>query len=112
MNEKFIRDIFRTAKLKCDECGQYYTEDDIEIIKEDDGSCYLNIYCSTCNRRSFAIALFKEEEVKIDHIDEHIKALSTQKEQSVSINTNDVSAIHTFLDTFDGDFDTLFNHSD
>jgi Zn finger protein HypA/HybF involved in hydrogenase expression len=68
MNEKFIRDLFRMVKLKCQECGQYYSEDDIEILKKEDGSCYLNIYCPVCNRRSFAIALLKQEDLKIDHI--------------------------------------------
>jgi hypothetical protein len=111
MNEKFIGDLFRMVRLKCQECGQYYGEDDIEIIKKEDGSCFLNIYCPVCNRRSFAIALLKQEELKIDHLDKHINVQSVQTDSSGSITTSDVTNMHTFLDNFDGDFNTLFEQN-
>ena len=113
MNEKFIKDMIRMVKLKCQVCGQCFSEDDIEIIRKKDGSCYLNIYCPVCNQRSFAVALFKQEDLQIeDHIDEQIERQSIQTDNMNSISASDVTDIHTFLDSFNGDFGTLFNHDD
>jgi hypothetical protein len=111
MNEKFIRDIFRMVKMKCKECGNYYNEEDIEIIENDDGSCFLNIYCRTCDRRSFAIALTKREEQN-DISDSDGNEESVQITPSVPIETDDVIDIHTFLKDFDGDFAGLFGQED
>jgi hypothetical protein len=108
MNEKFIRDIFRMVKMKCKECGNYYNEEDIEIIENNDGSCFLNIYCRTCDRRSFAIALTKREEQN-ENTEGNGNEQSIQLLPSVPIDTDDVLDIHTFLEDFDGDFATLFS---
>ena len=111
MNEKFIRDIFRMVKMKCKECGNYYNEEDIEIIENDDGSCFLNIYCRTCDRRSFAIALTKREEQN-DNTDHDENEQPVRLETPVPIDADDIIDIHSFLKDFDGDFVTLFGHKD
>ena len=99
------------VKMKCKECGNYYNEEDIEIIENDDGSCFLNIYCRTCDRRSFAIALTKREEQN-DNTDNNNSEQPVRLEPSVPIDGDDIIDIHTFLKDFDGDFATLFDQED
>ena len=98
-------------KLKCQECGQYYNEEDIEIIKNQDGSCFLNIYCPVCNRRSFAIALIKNEGQNNINKDALGKSSATQQKHFTTINESDVIDMCTFLEDFDGDFNSLFKQN-
>lgn len=106
MNERLIKKLVST--VKCNICGEHYEINNIDIIGHKDGTWFLNIFCPTCDRKSFVAAIIKKEnaqELVTDLTKEELKAYV----QDNFINSNDLLDLHNFLKHFDGDFIKLFN---
>ena len=106
MNEHLIKKLVST--VKCNVCGEHYEVNHIDIIGHRNGTWFLNIFCPTCDRKSFVAAIIKKEN------DHEIVTDLTRKEFSASfqatfINSNDLLDLHNFLKDFDGDFIKLFS---
>ncbi len=107
-DESLIRQL--TASLKCEVCGQFYSEDDISVLGHDEYFWLLQVRCNACHSQSLFAALVEEEtnealsEVIIDLIETEV-----EKFQECVITADDVLDMFNFLNEFQGDISQLLD---
>jgi len=92
-------------ETSCPHCEGKYKEEDIVIIGSLKDEVYLHVGCENCNSHILVNAVINRITKNRKHKGLKIRNLG----RNISpITTNEVIEIHQFLDTFDGDFKTLF----
>src|SRR5215211_8604975 len=120
-SENRIRQIVLQRLTLCRVCHRQHESEDVHVISQNPDVWMMVVECPDCHTRSFVAAVVDEE-----HADEANVALrrlagehelrirkSTDPEESVSgpaepVSEDDVASIHDFLQTFNGDFKSLF----
>jgi DNA-directed RNA polymerase subunit RPC12/RpoP len=106
MKEHFIRKLLST--VKCSSCGKQFGTNDINVIKHQDDTWFLNIYCPSCGKQSLVVAIVRKD--KSAEIVSNVSDVDPSEYASDSaISVDDMLDIHNFLKDFDGDFTDLFS---
>lgn len=109
---------------RCSVCHRHFSTDDIHIINRKPDMWTMLVECTECHSKNFVAALMNEGDPGEAQLalrqlsDKAIRELTAKSdvpmyEPEGSIDGDPVTAadvvdIHTFLDTFDGDFKRLF----
>jgi hypothetical protein len=95
------------ASIKCGSCGQYYEEDNIDIIEHSEELWFLRVFCSSCHTKSLVAAIIREDK-KAEVITDLTEA-EVEKFKSIdSVGDEDLLEMHRFLKNFNGDFPRIF----
>ena len=106
MKEHFIRKLL--SSVKCSSCGNQFGTNDINVIKHQDDTWFLNIYCPSCGKQSLVVAIIKKD--KTTEIVSNVSdSGSPEYAHASTVSVDDMLDIHNFLKDFDGDFAGLFS---
>jgi hypothetical protein len=105
MEESLIKRLI--ASIKCGSCGQYYQEDNIDVIEHSDELWFLRVFCSSCYTRCLVAAIIGEDK-KAKVITDLTEAELDRFKDVDRVRVDDVLDMHNFLKDFDGDFPRLF----
>ncbi len=97
------------SKIRCYECGEHYNLDNIEIIENKDDTWYLNVFCTSCHKQSFIVAIIKTTSKSELHTDLTEDELA-QFAGSRPVDADYLLDLHSFLKDFSGDFSQLFDN--
>ena len=104
-DERYIKELVLSTVEKCGACGREYAYDNVSVLGHEEELWFLMVVCDGCNSRGLIAALVKDHkrpEVITDLIDGESEKLARR------VTVDDVTAIHKFLEDFDGDFASLF----
>lgn len=120
-----IRRIVVERMDRCTVCHRRFVEDDVEVVSRKSDVWLMIVQCKDCHSRSFA-AVVGDASNAIDteslfgfHTDASIEItfetdgefLELQQEfdeEEDPVTVDDLLEMHDFLDSFDGDFQSLF----
>ena len=109
MSKHLIKQLI--SKVKCYKCGEQYDIDNVEILECKDDTWFLNVYCNSCQRQSFIIAIIKtnkELEINTDLTEGEYGKFAN----AGPVNTDYLLDLHSFLNDFSGDYSELFKIND
>lgn len=99
MDKIKIKQLF--ADLCCSNCKSDFTEESIQILREEQGLFVIQIVCTTCNK-SFGLAFLGLDSIKLKSDEVEDSALKLQIQEGPSpINTDDVIDAHKFIANLD-----------
>ena len=107
--ERLVKQAVLSAIGRCGTCGRPYDADSIEIVGHQEDLWFISLSCRSCHTRGLVAALIREQkqpQVLTDLTEEELAHL-TEHSQVVA---DDVLAMHEFLESFDGDFASLFGN--
>ena len=105
MEESLIKKMI--ASIKCGACGQYYEEDNIDIIEHSEELWFLRVFCSSCRVKCLVAAIIREDD-KGEIITDLTEAEMERFKGMDEVRVDDVLDMHSFLKDFDGDFPRIF----
>jgi hypothetical protein len=111
-NEERIKELMTT--VTCAVCGAHYRHGSIEVLGHREALWFLRVSCASCSSNGLVAAMIRPaEDVRVQQ-----SAAATEQESSDEdldwarapgpVTRGDVARMHHFLDSFDGDFQTLF----
>ncbi len=106
MEERLVKKLL--TSIKCCSCGQHYDECSVDILGHSEELWFLRMICSSCSVQSLVAAIIKEDNRPEDTTDltrEEVERFAAVK----VVGADDVLDMHTFLQSFDGDFSRLLN---
>jgi len=106
VEDNFIKRLM--TSIKCSVCDQYYEEDSISILGQQEDLWFLRVSCSACHSQYLVAAIIKEG--KMPELVNDLTAAELDKFGSAGAPTSDeILDMHNFLKDFNGDFSQLFN---
>jgi hypothetical protein len=105
MEENLIKKLI--ASIKCGVCGQYYGEDNIDIIEHRQELWFLRVSCASCHTKCLVAAIIREDK-KAQFITDLTEEELDKFKDADEVRADDVLNMHAFLKNFDGDFSHLF----
>lgn len=106
-NELDVRRTVVAVLEQCSMCKQPYALDDARIVERQGEVWVLSVCCACCSAEALVAAVVDGSGVEVDTFDQ----LDTRKQAKSSdeaATVDDVLDMHRFLETFDGDFFSLF----
>lgn len=106
--EEQIKELMTT--VACSVCGAHYQHGDIDVLGHRDGLWFLRVSCASCATQGLVAAMVKSpEEASAQQpaaapLDDGLDRARAPG----PVTPGDVAAMHRFLDSFDGDFQSLF----
>jgi hypothetical protein len=121
-NENRIRKIVLQRLGTCRVCHRNHETDDVHVVSQNPDVWMMVVECPDCHTRSFVAAVVDErqaDDAKIAlrrlagerHLQTPLGNIERAADPHVAaapISDEDVSEMHEFLDTFNGDFKSLF----
>jgi hypothetical protein len=121
-NENRIRKIVLQRLGTCRVCHRHHEDDDVQVISQNPDVWMMVVECPDCHTRSFVAAVVDEKQaddakIALRHLAGEQHEIRRAKRQDTATNSadpsdpvtvEDVDEMHDFLDTFNGDFKSLF----
>lgn len=118
-SEKQIKRIVLDRMERCGVCHRGFETDDVHILSRKSDMWMLMVTCSECHARNFVAAVIgdgdaEEAQLALRRLgEEHVRtSLETDDEAPEivedPVTVDDVLDVHSFLEDFDGDFQSLF----
>ncbi|MDD4875908.1 MAG: hypothetical protein PHQ86_02070 [Dehalococcoidales bacterium] len=96
------------TSIKCSVCGQHYDIDDVQILDHKENLWFFSVSCSNCKTQCLVAAVIKEDRKPSGITD--LTEVELDKFRNLdNITTNEVLDMHSFLESFNGDFTQLFS---
>ena len=105
--ERLVKQAVLSAVSRCGTCGRSYGIDSVEIVGHQEDLWFISLSCRGCRSRGLVAALVKEQKqpkVITDLTEQELAGA----ELRMPVVADDVLDIHEFLESFDGDFASLF----
>ena len=120
-----IRRIVVERMDRCTVCHRRFVEDDVEVVSRKSDVWLMIVQCKDCHSRSFAAVVgdtsapidteslfgFRPDgsiEITFETDGEFLDIQQYDEEPEDPVSVDDLLEMHEFLDSFDGDFQTLF----
>ncbi|TXG78855.1 MAG: hypothetical protein E6R14_12100 [Thermomicrobiales bacterium] len=120
-----IRRIVVERMDRCTVCHRRFVEDDVEVVSRKSDVWLMIVQCKDCHSRSFAAVVGETSgpidteslfgfpssgsiEITFETDGEYFDIEPYNEEPEPPVTVDDLLEIHEFLDSFDGDFKTLF----
>jgi hypothetical protein len=121
-----IRRIVVERMDRCTVCHRRFVEDDVEVVSRKSDVWLMIVQCKDCHSRSFAAVVgdssapidteslfgFRPDgsiEITFETDGEFFELEQTEEELLPPVDVDDLLEMHEFLESFDGDFNTLFD---
>lgn len=105
MEESLIKRLIAT--IKCDNCGQNYKEDHVDVVEHIEELWFLKVSCSFCGVKSLVTVVIRRDE-RQEVVTDLTEAELERFEDLEGVGEDDLLDMHNFLKVFDGDFPRLF----
>jgi hypothetical protein len=122
-----IRRIVVERMDRCTVCHRRFVEDDVEVVSRKSDVWLMIVQCKDCHSRSFAAvvgdtsaAIDTESlfgfraggsiEITFDTEGDYFDIEQYDEEPGEPVTIDDLLEMHQFLETFDGDFKSLFSN--
>jgi hypothetical protein len=122
--EGHVKQVVLDRLPRCAVCHSPYDKDDINVVSSKRDVWMMVVECEVCHARNFVAAVLKDgdpDQAKValqkmsDEARNGLESIETLDEPAAGqvpsgppVSAGDVADMHTFLDTFDGDFRSLF----
>lgn len=123
-----IRRIVVERMDRCTVCHRRFVEDDVEVVSRKSDVWLMIVQCRDCHSRSFAAvvgessgaidpsSLFGLEsdgpiEITLDIDADFFEVDQDEFDDTPPVGVDDILEMHEFLESFDGDFKSLFSDS-
>jgi len=120
-----IRRIVVERMDRCTVCHRRFVEDDVEVVSRKSDVWLMIVQCKDCHSRSFAAVVgdssapidteslfgFRPDgsiEITFETDGEYLDIQQDDEEPEDPVNVDDLLEMHDFLDSFDGNFKSLF----
>lgn len=120
-----IRRIVVERMDRCTVCHRRFVEDDVEVVSRKSDVWLMIVQCRDCHSRSFAAVVgdtnapfdteslfgFRADgsiEITFEADGEYFEIEQPVQEPEDPVTVDDLLEMHDFLDSFDGDFQSLF----
>jgi hypothetical protein len=120
-----IRRIVVERMDRCTVCHRRFVEDDVEVVSRKSDVWLMIVQCKDCHSRSFAAVVgdtsapidteslfgFRPDgsiEITFETDGEYFDIQQFDEEAEDPVTVDDLLEMHDFLDSFDGDFKSLF----
>lgn len=120
-----IRRIVVERMDRCTVCHRRFVEDDVEVVSRKSDVWLMIVQCKDCHSRSFAAVVGESSgpidaeslfgfpsrasiEITFETDGAYFDIQQFDDEPQPPVTVDDVLEIHEFLDSFDGDFKSLF----
>lgn len=120
-----IRRIVVERMDRCTVCHRRFVEDDVEVVSRKSDVWLMIVQCKDCHSRSFAAVVgdtsapidteslfgFRSDgsiEISFETDGEFFDMQEDDAEPEDPVTVDDLLEMHTFLESFDGDFSSLF----
>ncbi|HVB64103.1 MAG TPA: hypothetical protein VNE17_05180 [Nitrolancea sp.] len=107
-NDFDVRRTVLSVLEQCSVCKQQYALEDARVVERQGELWVLSICCSHCNTQALVAAVVDSEGAAVDAFEPTDIEDVTENVVEVA-NVDDVLDMHRFLETFDGDFMSLFS---
>ncbi len=117
-SEKQIKRIVLDRMERCSVCHRGFETDDVHVLSRKSDMWMLMVSCSECHARNFVAAVIgdgdaEEAQLALRRLgEEHIETQAELDDEDVPdgdpVSVDDVLEMHSFLNSFDGDFQALF----
>jgi hypothetical protein len=121
-----IRRIVVERMDRCTVCHRRFVEDDVEVVSRKSDVWLMIVQCKDCHSRSFAAVVgdssapidtdslfgFRPDgsiEIAFETDAEFFDIDQPEREPEIPVDVDDLLEMHEFLDTFDGNFKSLFD---
>lgn len=121
-----IRRIVVERMDRCTVCHRRFVEDDVEVVSRKSDVWLMIVQCKDCHSRSFAAVVgdssapidteslfgFRPDgsiEITFETDAEYFEVDEPHREREIPVDVDDLLEMHEFLDSFDGDFQRLFD---
>lgn len=121
-----IRRIVVERMDRCSVCHRRFVEDDVEVVSRKSDVWLMIVQCKDCHSRSFAAVVgdtsapidteslfgFRADgsiEITFEADGEFVDIEPLDEGQQEPVTLDDLLEMHGFLDSFDGDFKSLFD---
>jgi hypothetical protein len=120
-SERQIKRIVLERMDRCSVCHRAFEPDDIHVISRKPDVWMMVVQCVDCHARNFVAALVGDGDPTAAQM--ALRQLSAEQrsglielepeleEPGEPVNVDDVTEMHEFLDSFDGNFKSLFSKS-
>lgn len=105
MDDKIVLRV--VSRMKCADCGGPYEEEKVKLMGHREDLWLLSVECAACARRSLAVVVVKGQEGS-GGMTELTEADLERVAGVAPVKTDEVLDMHSFLQTFDGDFAAAF----
>lgn len=94
----------------CSQCQGSYAIDDIRIVGRNGNLWVLTVTCSDCQTQAFVAAVVGDQEQDDDRVEQTARSEASDSAGAAesALTVDDVLDMHEFLESFDGDFHSLF----
>ncbi|MBX6341163.1 MAG: hypothetical protein IRY97_01790 [Thermomicrobiaceae bacterium] len=103
-----IRRLVLSILEDCSQCGQPHSLDDFRVVGRNGNLWVLTIRCSACDAQAFVAAVIGDQDSDAIQM-ASVEGWAEDAEANDPVTVDDVLDMHEFLETFDGDFRTLFS---
>jgi hypothetical protein len=98
------------SSIKCGSCGDYFREDNVEVLGNSGEMWFLQIICPACDTQSLIVAIVQ----KCNQPGQEAEAPEREQVRIAAVRAvdgDDLLDMHRFLKEFDGDFRRLFGEA-
>ncbi|EKD64100.1 MAG: hypothetical protein ACD_51C00072G0014 [uncultured bacterium] len=103
-----LKSLFAQIKrdIRCPKCKCGYADNGIKLLIAFNDECYMQMTCASCNTQAYVSAIINRYKEQRSHQDLKIRNMGAK---IGPITVNEVIDVHNFLQTFDGNFKSLFS---
>ncbi|MDD5190912.1 MAG: hypothetical protein PHE50_07720 [Dehalococcoidales bacterium] len=105
MEERVVRKLM--ASVKCNQCGQPYRLENVQVLGRHQDMWFFNVYCAHCHNQYFIAATVNADQTTT--ITDLTPADVTRLQKANPLTSDDVLDMHSYLKNYQGDITRLFN---
>jgi len=105
MEERIVKKLM--SAVKCNQCGQLYQLDNVQVMGHQHDMWYFNVYCNSCHSQFFIAATVNSDKTSI--VSDLTAADLTRLQKASPLTSDDVLDMHSHLKNYQGDIARLFN---
>ncbi len=102
-----VRDVVLGMVERCSQCGRRLRPENLQMVGRSRTMWAFRLTCSTCGAQSFIAAVVGDQGTDESAGDE-FQATGHAQPSGLPVTEDDVIAMRQFLETFNGDFKSLF----
>jgi len=105
MEERIVKKLM--ASVRCNQCGQPYRLENIQILGSHNDMWFFNVYCNSCHSQYFIAATVVADKSSI--VTDLTPSDITRLQKANPLTSDDVLDMHSHLKNYSGDITHLFN---
>lgn len=105
MEERIVKKLMST--VKCNQCGQAYQFEDVQVLGNHHELWFFNVYCPSCRSQYFIAANVTSDKTSI--VSDLTSSDLARLQKANPLTSDDVLDMHEHLKNYQGDIRRLFS---